>query len=38
MYFDNLTVVGVTATLAVVGLIVHLMLRGDCRRGDCDER
>jgi len=37
MYFDNLTLVGIASTVAVVGLIVRLMLRDNCHRGDCHE-
>ena len=35
MYFDNLTLLGIVTTAAVVGFILRLMYRDDCRRGDC---
>jgi hypothetical protein len=37
MYFDNLTLLGIAATVAVVGLIVRLMFRDDRRHGECHE-
>jgi hypothetical protein len=37
MYFDNLTLLGVAASVAVVGMIVRLMVRDHCPGGGCHE-
>lgn len=37
MYFDNLTLLGLVATAVVVGLVLNLILRDDCPRGNCHE-
>ncbi|GEM_PF-3320300 len=37
MYFDNLTLLGLGATVAIVGLILHLIFSGECPLGGCRE-